>query len=77
VKGGPAAILAGAGAVVVCFLLVPVLSRVGVDPTAVPGAAETAPTALSAGVGTAPTADGGSEGTVETSVETSAREQGE
>jgi len=28
-KGGPAAILAGAGAVVVCFLLVPVLSRVG------------------------------------------------
>lgn len=29
VKGGPAAILAGAGAVGVCFLLVPVLSRVG------------------------------------------------
>jgi len=28
-KGGPAAILAGAGAVVLCFLLVPVLSRVG------------------------------------------------
>jgi malonate transporter MadL subunit len=27
--GGPAAILAGAGAVVMCFLLVPVLSRVG------------------------------------------------
>lgn len=31
VKGGPAAILAGAGAVGVCFLLVPVLSRVGRD----------------------------------------------
>jgi len=30
-SGGPAAILAGAGAVVVCFLLVPVLSRVGRD----------------------------------------------
>ncbi len=30
VKGGPAAILAGAGAVIVCFLLVPVLSRVRV-----------------------------------------------
>ena len=29
VKGGPAAILAGAGAVGVCFLLVPVLSRGG------------------------------------------------
>jgi len=29
VKGGPAAILAGAGAVVVSFALVPVLSRVG------------------------------------------------
>ena len=28
-KGGPAAILAGSGAVVVCFLLVPVLSKVG------------------------------------------------
>lgn len=28
-KGGPAAILAGVGAVVLCFLLVPVLSRVG------------------------------------------------
>ena len=31
VTGGPAAILAGAGAVVVCFLLVPVLSRIGKD----------------------------------------------
>ena len=29
VEGGPAAILAGAGAVVVSFVLVPVLSRVG------------------------------------------------
>ncbi len=29
VKGGPAAILAGALAVVVCFALVPVISRVG------------------------------------------------
>ena len=28
-KGGPAAILAGSGAVVVCFLLVPVLSKLG------------------------------------------------
>lgn len=28
-EGGPAAILAGTGAVAVCFLLVPVLSRVG------------------------------------------------
>lgn len=28
-EGGPAAILAGAGAVLVCLLLVPVLSRVG------------------------------------------------
>ena len=77
VKGGPAAILAGAGAVVVCLLLVPVLSRVGLDPTTAPGGAETAPPGLSAGVGTAPTADGGSEGTAETSVKTSAREQGE
>ena len=34
-KGGPAAILAGAGAVGVCFLLVPVLSRIGGDPPAV------------------------------------------
>ena len=33
--GGPAAILAGVGAVVVCFLLVPVLSRVGGGGTAV------------------------------------------
>lgn len=32
--GGPAAILAGSGAVVVCFLLVPVLSRVGTAATA-------------------------------------------
>ena len=32
IDGGPAAILAGAGAVVVCFLLVPVLSRVGAPP---------------------------------------------
>jgi malonate transporter MadL subunit len=37
VKGGPAAILAGAGAVVVCFMLVPVLSRVGVDPALAEG----------------------------------------
>jgi malonate transporter MadL subunit len=29
VKGGPAAILAGAGAVVVSFALVPILSRIG------------------------------------------------
>jgi len=29
VEGGPAAILAGAGSVVLCFLLVPVLSRIG------------------------------------------------
>ena len=29
IRGGPAAILAGAGAVVACFFLVPVLSRVG------------------------------------------------
>jgi malonate transporter MadL subunit len=28
-RGGPAAILAGSGAVVVCFLLVPVLSKLG------------------------------------------------
>jgi malonate transporter MadL subunit len=32
VKGGPAAILAGVGAVVVSFTLVPVLSRVGSTP---------------------------------------------
>lgn len=44
VEGGPAAILAGAGAVGVCFLLVPVLSRVGTetaetdDPGPTPGA---------------------------------------
>jgi malonate transporter MadL subunit len=31
-KGGPAAILAGAGAVVVSFALVPVLSRIGEPP---------------------------------------------
>ena len=35
VKGGPAAILAGVGAVVVSFALVPVLSRVGSTPAAV------------------------------------------
>lgn len=29
VEGGPAALLAGAGAVVLCFALVPVLSRIG------------------------------------------------
>lgn len=33
-EGGPAAILAGVGAVVVCFLLVPVLSRIGGGSTA-------------------------------------------
>jgi malonate transporter MadL subunit len=32
-EGGPAAILAGAGAVVVSFALVPVLSRVGAPPS--------------------------------------------
>jgi malonate transporter MadL subunit len=42
VKGGPAAILAGAGAVVVCFLLVPVLSRVGVDQVLEVGSEESA-----------------------------------
>ena len=31
-KGGPAAILAGAGAVLVCFALVPIISRVGDQP---------------------------------------------
>lgn len=43
VKGGPAAILAGAGAVVVCFLLVPVLSRVGVAPAVAQGGDGTPP----------------------------------
>ena len=37
IRGGPAAILAGAGAVVACFLLVPVLSRVGGGSAAVEG----------------------------------------
>lgn len=36
-RGGPAAILAGAGAVVVCFFLVPVLSRVGGGAASPPG----------------------------------------
>ena len=42
-KGGPAAILAGAGAVGLCFVLVPVLSRVGRPPDAVarPGGGST------------------------------------
>jgi malonate transporter MadL subunit len=35
VKGGPAAILAGVGAVAVSFALVPVLSRVGTPPSPV------------------------------------------
>ncbi len=39
-KGGPAAILAGAGAVLVSFALVPVLSRVGAPP---PQAGEVGP----------------------------------
>ncbi len=36
-EGGPAAILAGAGAVVVSFALVPVLSRIGTAPADGPG----------------------------------------
>jgi len=36
IRGGPAAILAGAGAVVLCFLLVPVLSRVGGSASVLP-----------------------------------------
>ena len=36
-EGGAAAILAGAGAVVVSFALVPVLSRIGVPPSAASG----------------------------------------
>jgi malonate transporter MadL subunit len=35
VEGGPAAILAGVGAVALSFLLVPVLSRIGGDPPSV------------------------------------------
>jgi malonate transporter MadL subunit len=45
VKGGPAAILAGAGAVVVSFLLVPVLSRVTVAPAVEEGSEGSAQTA--------------------------------
>jgi malonate transporter MadL subunit len=48
--GGPAAILAGAGAVVVCFLLVPVLSRVG-------GGSEVAEGGEGGGDGVTPTGD--------------------
>lgn len=36
VKGGPAALLAGALAVAVCFAFVPVISRIGGTPPAVP-----------------------------------------
>lgn len=42
-KGGPAAILAGAGAVVVSFALVPVLSRIGNPPTEESGEGEDGP----------------------------------
>jgi malonate transporter MadL subunit len=42
-EGGPAAILAGVGAVVVSFALVPVLSRVGGGPPAPAGEDEDAP----------------------------------
>lgn len=44
VKGGPAAILAGAGAVLVSFALVPVLTRIGQPPSEPPrGAASETP----------------------------------
>ena len=43
VKGGPAAILAGAGAVVVSFALVPFLSRIGNPPTERSGEGEEGP----------------------------------
>ena len=43
VKGGPAAILAGAGAVCVSFALVPLLSRIGGPPPQVPGESEESP----------------------------------
>lgn len=42
-EGGPAAILAGAGAVVVSFALVPVLSRIGNPPTETSGEGENGP----------------------------------
>jgi len=42
-EGGPAAILAGAGAVVVSFALVPVLSRIGNPPTETSGEGEDGP----------------------------------
>jgi malonate transporter MadL subunit len=54
VKGGPAAILAGAGAVVACFFLVPVLSRVGLDPVAAGGSEGTHPAAEGGAEETAP-----------------------
>jgi len=62
VKGGPAAILAGAGAVVVCFLLVPVLTRVGVDPSVAKGRDETSAVADSVREGTAGTDGNGTQG---------------
>ena len=43
VKGGPAAILAGVGAVLVSFALVPVLSRIGNPPTETSGEGENGP----------------------------------
>ena len=43
VKGGPAAILAGVGAVLVSFALVPVLSRIGNPPTEASGEGEDGP----------------------------------
>jgi malonate transporter MadL subunit len=43
VKGGPAAILAGVGAVVLSFALVPVLSRVGNPPPSTSGEGEEGP----------------------------------
>lgn len=45
IGGGPAAILAGAGAVVCCFLLVPVLSRIGGTPAVVEASEEVDPSA--------------------------------
>jgi malonate transporter MadL subunit len=62
VKGGPAAILAGAGAVVVCFLLVPVLSRVGVGHAPAHGMERTDPAADGVSEHTAPTGEEGPQG---------------